>query len=166
MQRRFNLKNLMVQIRPDLEQFQGVCWQYISGCAYVVSRWRTIGYCCGWWTDCNHHTIINCQRYFTIDPCGGLRSLCDPFSSDPCGPISPYVGAPGEDVINPEVLPVLRQHLKQALEGLDRLEQQAKELDLPQSLEEIDQEEARLRAALDELQARRQEMGSKGRRKR
>jgi hypothetical protein len=142
MQRRFNLKNLMTQIRPELER--AICWPY-SGCRYFIT-W------CNWWT-CNWWTVIDCPA-FTL--------RCPAFTIDPCEPFSQYIEDPRDIVVNPEVINTLRAQLTRALEEIDLHEKMAQEQYSPQSMDEIDQLEGELKSALEELQARRDQLSGRG----
>lgn len=145
MRNRFRVRNLMVQLLPEeFEQAQYCRWPSL-GCQWIFSR-------CPWYT-CHWLTPRGCWPFIT--------DYCGPLTPDPCGPISPVVGDPG-DVIQPQDLTALKQQLRQALENIEQQERIMEEQAQPQTMEEIDQLENRLNQALEELQARREELKRRG----
>jgi len=61
-----------------------------------------------------------------------------------------------EIAAQPEALAQLRQQLKQALQQVEQQERALDESMQPQTIDEVDQLEAKLQAALEELRARRE----------
>lgn len=141
---RFRVRDLMIQVAQANPQL--ACLPIHSFC-----HW----FSCHWFTPCHWHTPGGCWPLFT---CPGGSIICGPLSPDPCGVISPYVGDPGEFVVQPEDLSVLKEQLKQALVNIERQERALEEADRPQTVEEAEALEEKLKEAIKELQVRKEEL--------
>jgi len=154
----FRLKNLNVSLadRADL-----VAQRTPQFCTLgTTTIWSP--FCCRFWPS--RFPPTGCWNYPTIIDCGHFISEhCGPLTPDPCGPISPVVADTPDLVGNPAVqleqLDVLRAQLEQAMAAVDERGVQLQKQARPQTREEIDMLEEQLKAALEELQAMRKEMG-------
>ncbi|HKV09010.1 MAG TPA: hypothetical protein VJ725_12780 [Thermoanaerobaculia bacterium] len=88
--------------------------------------------------------------FFSPDPCGGFTG-CPAGSGDPCGG-SVWQGDPIRE------LGVLKQQLQEQLAQVEQLEKTQAEAARPKTLQEAEDLERRLKGALEELQAMKQNL--------
>lgn len=161
----YRFRDLTINIPTDIAK-GGVCFQHtclnISNCGTPsLCDWRTIEPCKGF-SLCGHITRVGCPQY-TL--CAGytlcnVTYACRRTYCGGCSFLSPLVLEPGAEVIFPEILTSLKDELRQALEEVEMhesaLSEQQPQLD---SAEQIDALTERLRGALEELEARKRELG-------
>lgn len=142
---RFRVRDLMIQLpqQAELQAPGAICW-----------------FTCHWFTPCHWFTC----HWLTPHGCWPFLScpntiICGPFSPDPCGVISPYVGVGPGEIVQPEDLAALKAQLQRALANIEEQEKALEERDRPQTLEQVEALEEKLKGALEELAARKAELG-------
>ena len=167
--KKFRVNNLTVAI--DSQEEAVACRQNFScfgggqslcpGNTFICGPGTLIG--CGF-TQCPAFSPIGCQPF---TPCPGFSGICPPFTVGGCGvnfsTAQPGNGVPDIRNVDPidrvELIASMKADLKVALEELDVAEKEAVELNKPQTLDEANELESNLKAALDEVQAMKAKLG-------
>jgi hypothetical protein len=89
----------------------------------------------------------HCTGSCCLNPCS--YPSCDNHSCV----VTPITGRYGEEVVNPADLAALKEQLQYAIQEVERREDEVRATLVPQSREDIEAAEAQLRAALEDLQA-------------
>lgn len=162
----FRLKNLNVSlVDPNAIKVQTPQFCTLG----TTTIWSNQPWCCGFVSPWTCHVLISprtCQVWISPDTCRFNVSPFDPcgvISRDPCGAISPVVQRPDTVLVNPAdelaQLEAMRGQLEELMHAIDergvQLQQQAR----PQTREEVEMLEEQLKAALEEIQAMKKDMG-------
>ncbi|MBB5220353.1 hypothetical protein HNP73_000274 [Amaricoccus macauensis] len=136
-----------------------------GGCSFGFSH---CGGSCDFATICTYSGCRECSGAFTClgaSACGGctLNVTCFPNT---CGALtcgctesaSVLFGGGGGRAFTPEALAALKLQLREALREVDRAEQVVAEQMKPHSVEEVEELEKKLRDALEELSARKEQL--------
>jgi hypothetical protein len=161
----YRFRDLTISIPTDIATgdvcFQHTCFNLTNCGTPSLCDWRTIEPCRGF-SLCGAVTRVGCPQ-FTL--CAGY-SLCDVTYAckatfcGGCSFLSPLVLEPGSELVFPEVLKSLKDELSQALREVEMHESALSEQQaVPETAEQIDALADRLRGALEELEARRRELG-------
>jgi hypothetical protein len=158
----FKINDLMVNIVPG-EGDQQLCVAFtrcIAGtgwCGPILSRW-----CPPFTIDCYRFTIGGCG-YFLSCPAHSL--VCVPGTvcagGSGCGVGSPIDIGPGP-VIQPGDLAALKEELRQMLNAVEQQEQAMAERMRPQSVEQIDTLQEKLKGAIAELDRQKADLQKRG----
>lgn len=156
----FKFKDLVVDIVAEGagEQLRcpqlTICANFTCGFVTPWCNWPT-KWGCGWRTPCGFISPDPCRwgscGISPIDPCGAISPVCGGGSLTPTifEQITPtIVQQPGV-----EQLSVLKQQLQQQLSQIEEMERTQAEAARPQSLQEAEDLERRLKSALEEVQA-------------
>ena len=163
----FKVRDLMVNVMTEQDpQIAGPC-RFPTYCGFpTYCQYLTIDQC-PFHTLCRYHTLIGCDPitlcHFPTRYCDWRTDWCPLGSVDPCGFVSCALGSvppweidPG--VVQPQDLGRLKEQLREQLARLEAAEQSAAEQMKPQTVEQIDALEQKLKDGLEELATRRKEL--------
>lgn len=157
---RFKVRDLMIAVLPEAGAGEAmpqlVCNPTLCACTRFTEGTICVGCTCTC-TECTECTGRTCTACSNCTGCTGCTRTCqcsgcsivtcEPFASR--GPVEAIAA-------QPETLAQLKEQLKQALERVEEQERALDESMMPQTVDEVDQLEAKLQAALEELRARRE----------